>query len=255
MKLVGHLAPVLAGPSICVLTLLAHAAPARAHIDPDPLELPAGVPATVTFTVEHGCEDEDTTGFLVQVPTGVTDMVGVQQPGWIVVSDGQTVSFSGGVLDHDTTGTFQVAFTAPAVAGPLDLPVVQQCGDAELRWIEIQQEGAEEPDHPAPRVNVVGEPPATTVAPAATDEATTAVETTTTAAAAAETTAPVATEATTDVGEPAPVTTAPGDDDDSSSVAWPIVIGIVVVAAAVTTALVLSARRKRAAAERPAGDG
>lgn len=93
---------LVAGAAVGVL---AAATPVAAHIDADPAEIPAGVPVTVGFTVEHGCGDADTTGLLFQVPPGVTDLAGIGQPGWAVSGDAETVQFTGGPLDHDTAAT------------------------------------------------------------------------------------------------------------------------------------------------------
>jgi periplasmic copper chaperone A len=219
---------------------------ASAHIEPDPVEVQAGLPVTIEFRVEHGCDDADTTGMLFEVPPGVTDLEPVAKDGWTTSVDDGVAAFTDGVLDHHTEDTFALSFTAPSSAGPIDFPVVQQCGDTELRWIEIQQDGAEEPENPAPRVNVVGEAPAvdtTANAPATTPAAT--VPSTTTESTGAPTTSAPSAEATTTSVElviaPAPETTVddaatgtdPGDGDDgSSSSGWVIVAAIAVVGTA-----------------------
>ena len=187
---------------------------------------------------------------LFEIPAGVTDLEPVAKDGWTTSVDDGVAAFTDGVLDHDTEGTFALSFTAPSSAGPIDFPVVQQCGDTELRWIEIPQDGAAEPENPAPRVNVVGEAPpvdTTASAPATTSrrrprrrpcrrrqrEST-----------SAPTTAAPPAEATTTSVElviaPAPETTAddaatstdPGDDGDdgSSSTGW-VIVAVIGVAA------------------------
>ncbi|HEY5875616.1 MAG TPA: DUF1775 domain-containing protein, partial [Ilumatobacteraceae bacterium] len=230
--------------------LLIGAGAASAHIDPDPVEVQAGLPVTVEFRVEHGCDDADTTGMLFEVPPGLTDLEPVAKDGWTTSVDDGVAAFTDGVLDHDTEGTFALSFTAPSAAGPIDFPVVQQCGDTELRWIEIQQDGAEEPENPAPRVIVVGEAPAvetTANAPATSPVATvpsTVPSTTFESTAAPTTSAPSAEATTTSVelviapapdttGDDATTSTDPGDDGDgSSSSGWVIVAVIAVVGVA-----------------------
>lgn len=236
--------------------VLAGASAAAAHVDAEPVEIAAGVPVTVTLVVEHGCGDLDTTGMLIQVPPGVTDMVAVEQPGWTTAADAATVSFAGGPLDHHTTGRFAVSFTAPVIAGPLDLPVVQQCGDTALRWIEIPEVGGPEPENPAPRVNVVGEAPAqtTTIVTTTVPETTVAPVDATTTTGAPGTTDDEESTTTEALIAPAPDTTAhAGDDDedDDGLGAWPIVIGVVIVAGAGAALATVSSRRRSASAERP----
>jgi hypothetical protein len=181
----------------------------------------------------------------------LTDLEPVAKDGWTTSVDDGVAAFTDGVLDHHTEDTFALAFTAPSSAGAIDFPVVQQCGDTELRWIEIQQDGAEEPENPAPRVNVVGEAPAvdtTANAPATTPAATvssTTAPSTTTESTAAPTTSASSAEATTTSVEvviaAAPETTAvdattstdaDGGDDGSSTSGWVIVAVIAVVGAA-----------------------
>jgi hypothetical protein len=216
----------------------------------------AGLPVTVEFRVEHGCDDADTTGMLFEVPPGLTDLEPVAKDGWTASVEDDVVAFTGGVLDHHTAGSFALTFTAPSSAGPIDFPVVQQCGDTELRWIEIPQDGAAEPEYPAPRVNVVGDAPPvdTTSAPVATVPATTMPSTTalvttappaTAATDAPATSTPPAEASTTSVelviatgpetsADNAAEGAAPGDDDDdgSSGTGW-VIAGIVGVGAAV----------------------
>ncbi len=232
-----------------VAAVLVGGGAAVAHIEPNPGEVQAGAPATVEFLVEHGCDDADTTGMLFEIPANVTDLQPVAKEGWTTTVEANTVAFTDGVLDHDTEDTFALAFTAPSTAGTIDFPLVQQCGDTELRWIEIAQAGAIEPEHPAPRVLVVGEaPPASTTTTAAAATTTAAAATTTgstesTESTVAATTAPLADSTTTSIevviaapdttGGDAATATEPddGDDDGSSSTAW-VVIAVIVVAAA-----------------------
>jgi uncharacterized protein YcnI len=240
---VGHRHWIVAsGGSLAALLLGAGAA--VAHIDPAPVDVQAGVLVTVEFGVEHGCDDADTTGMLFEVPAGLTDLEPVAMDGWTTSVDAGVVAFTGGVLDHDTAGSFALSFTAPSSAGPIDFPVVQQCGDTELRWIEIPQDGAAEPEYPAPRVNVVGEasPVDTTNAPATSVPVTTVPSTTAATDSPGTSTLPAEASTTTvelviatapgATGDGAGEGAEPGDDGDdgSSSTGW-VIAGIVAVAA------------------------
>ena len=246
----GHRHWIVAS-SGALVALLIGAGAAAAHIDPAPVDVQAGVPVIVEFGVEHGCDDADTTGMLFEIPAGLTDLEPVAKDGWTASVDDGVVAFTGGVLDHHTAGSFALTFTAPSSAGPIDFPVVQQCGDTELRWIEIPQDGAAEPEYPAPRVNVVGEAPPvdTTSAPVATVPSTpvpaTTLPTTTVPSTTAATDSPATSEPPADASTtsvelviaPAPEATADGategddGDDGSASTGW-VIAGIVGVAAA-----------------------
>lgn len=157
----------------CGVALFTGVGAALAHIDPDPLAIEGGKPATVSFGVEHGCDGSPTTGLDFQVPDGVTDAQPVAKDGWTTdVADG-VVKFSGGNLDAETPDTFSIAFTAPAAAGTIHFPVVQTCETGETAWIEIPAGGAAEPEHPAPAILVTDGPPTSAdLAPADHDEAT-----------------------------------------------------------------------------------
>ena len=255
--------------------VLAFGGLAFAHIETDPSSVPAGVPATVGFVVEHGCGTEDTTGMDIELPDGITDATAAKDGWTATVADG-VVRFSGGVLDHDTEGTFEIAFTAPTAEGTVSFPTVQTCGDTEIAWIAATVPGQPEPEFPAPLLEITGVAPTTaepttaaptTAAPTTAAAATTAAPTTaapTTAAAAttatpttaAPTTAAAATTAAATTTSPASTTsssstttttievtssTTPADDDGGSNAGWWIAGGIVAVLA--ITGAILAARR------------
>ena len=74
------------------------------------------------------------------------------------VSSGVTeVDFSGGNLpdayydEFVVTGTVADSFKAGDV---VSFPVVQECGAATTRWIEIAKPGEAEPAHPAPSITI-----------------------------------------------------------------------------------------------------
>jgi uncharacterized protein YcnI len=130
------------------------AAPAAAHVEPDPSRVKPGKEVTVTFTAEHGCDESPTTGMTFRVPKGITDAVGVEQDGFTATTEGRTVEFSGGSFPGDEEAPFEIAFTAPDEKGQLVWKAVQRCEEGVERWIEKDPEG----DKPAPRVGV-GEKP------------------------------------------------------------------------------------------------
>ena len=125
-----------------------------AHVDTDPAEAAAGEPVTVQFMIKHGCEDFPTVKVAFAVPAGVTAMSGVAKPGWTIETTNRVVTFQGGELDAHTLDHFDLTFTAPTKTGPLPFPMIQTCAKGELTWISVALPGREEPDYPAPIVQV-----------------------------------------------------------------------------------------------------
>ncbi|MGA7757348.1 MAG: DUF1775 domain-containing protein [Ilumatobacteraceae bacterium] len=165
--------------------VLGFAAPASAHIDPDPTEAQAGSAVSVAFTVEHGCEGSPTVQLDMRLPDGVTDASPDAVDGWDGSIDGDVITFVGGSLPDDVEGTFSVSMTLPPTPDvTVYFPFVQRCEEGEIRWIAIPTEPGEELDEPAPAMLLTGPVatttgPATTAAPATTEaSATTAPATT-----------------------------------------------------------------------------
>lgn len=143
------------------------AAPASAHIDPDPPAIQAGKQATVGFTVEHGCGTSPTTKLEFQVPESVTDAQGIPVAGFTASTAGRVVTFEGGTVPADEEQPFQLRFTAPATAGEVQIKIIQTCEQGEIDWIEVEEEGQPEPEHPAPVIKVTeGAPTADDLKPA-----------------------------------------------------------------------------------------
>jgi uncharacterized protein YcnI len=130
------------------------AAPAAAHVEPEPNRVKPGKEATVEFTTEHGCEGSPTIKMTFRVPKGVTDAAPVEQAGWTGTVEGRKVVFSGGPAPGDEPAPFSISFTAPDKKGEMVWKVVQQCEEGVDRWIETDPEG----DKPAPRVGVGQKP-------------------------------------------------------------------------------------------------
>lgn len=141
--------------SLAVLLMLAPF-PALAHVHVAPETVVAGQPVELALQVGHGCAGAATTQIRVALPAGLTGVTVAAKPGWqaALVTDAASgrvkeVVWSGGALPDKVKERF--AFTATAAgAGALPLPVIQNCGAAELRWIETGA-GAE---HPAPVLTV-----------------------------------------------------------------------------------------------------
>ncbi len=154
------------------------AAPAGAHVTGDTDAVPADGYTQVTFTVPHGCEEAATDSVAVQIPEGILNAQPKVLAGWDVETttsvldepvesghgEAQTERVSeitwtaqpGNELPAAYRQDFTVGFKAPDAEGDrLFFKIVQGCGDAETAWIEETADGAEEPEHPAPYVDVV----------------------------------------------------------------------------------------------------
>ena len=205
---------------------------ASAHIEPDPIAMQAGTSATVAFNVEHGCDGSPTTSMTFQIPEGVTDAVAVEKEGWTATLTGDTLEFVGGPLDPEQADHFDITFTAPAAAGDIHFPVVQACEAGELAWIEIPEEGAEEPERPAPTIKITeGAPTAEDLAPEHEEE---------------EATEETLVTQSTDGAAAPTATVAPADDDDDDSNTGTIVIVVIGAAIVLVGGGVMLARRNKA---------
>lgn len=145
--------------AVAVLTagaLAVAAAPAFAHVEPEPNRVKPGKQVTVEFTPEHGCgEDSPTTTMTFQVPKGVTDAEGVAPEGWEASTSGRKVVFEGGTLPYHDEASFGISFTAPSKKTVLAWKVVQGCEEGSVRWIETGHDA----ENPAPLVGVGKQPP------------------------------------------------------------------------------------------------
>ncbi|MEO9224689.1 MAG: DUF1775 domain-containing protein [Acidimicrobiales bacterium] len=132
------------------------AAPASAHIEPDPAAVPAGATTTISFNVEHGCGESPTTKLEMQIPPGVTaPQGGGGALGWTVSATGSVVTWTGPAQAPHTPMMITVHATMPTTPGLIHFPIVQTCQQGTVQWIEVQQPGQPEPDNPAPTVQIL----------------------------------------------------------------------------------------------------
>jgi len=151
--------PLLTGGIVTVVLLAVGGRAASAHIDPDPAAVAAGSSATISFTVEHGCDGSATVKIEMKIPEGFDAVAAPPKDGWTVTVNTGSVVWEGGPLDASTPDTFALSFTAPVAAGDYALPVIQSCEAGELAWVQEEVEGQPEPELPAPVLLVTsGEP-------------------------------------------------------------------------------------------------
>jgi len=215
--------------------VLALAGPALAHVEVSANKTTAGATdVTLTFSGEAENDAAGIKSERVVLPAGIapTDVSLVKAPaGWKFTqnSDGFTVAGQALKIGTDAEWSVKIA-KLPDGKTTLDFKTLETYGNGEVdRWIELQEAGQDEPDHPAPQLKLkAGPATAPSSAPAAVA----------TSAAPAPTTAP-----TTAVAAPDPVSS------DSGSSTWWIWVIVVVVVLAAGGIFVL--RRRRPGASDP----
>lgn len=157
-------------------SVLLFAAPALAHITVTPDSVPAGSAAVLTLHVPNEEAQADTVKVDVQIPTDhpIAQLLVEPVPGWnvavrtitlakpITTDDGtfsQAVSeviWSGGRILPGQFQSFTIsADPVPTGVSQLVLKAIQTYSNGDVvRWIDLQQPGQPEPDHPAPAVTL-----------------------------------------------------------------------------------------------------
>lgn len=143
------------------------AGPAAAHVTIAAKGVKAGQMTTFVLKIPHGCAGAATTGLRVAVPGELSDIAPQDKTGWTAVvtpaaggagasAKRAQIAWTGGTIPAADHAEF--AFKAKVAAdakGRIYVPIVQQCGDAAERWIEIPASpDAGEPGKPAPAFDV-----------------------------------------------------------------------------------------------------
>lgn len=154
------------------------ATPAFAHITLETQQAAPGAGYKAVFRVPHGCDGAATTGLRIQIPEGFIDAKPMPHAGWTIatkagayaktyklygadVKSGVTeIDFTGGNLPDAYYDEFVVAGTLADSFKPGDVvyfPVIQECGTAAERWIELPAAGQtiDELKRPAPHLDIV----------------------------------------------------------------------------------------------------
>lgn len=167
--------PLLAGAT-ALGALLFVAGPAAAHVSPTPSSAPAGSFFKFDLGVGHGCgEDGNTSSLAVQIPKEITSVTPQVVPGWTIertmekldepLDDGHggqitertsVITWTGGPLAHDQLQEFGLSVKLPDAAGTtIYFPTIQSCDNDETGdWIQIPEAGGEEPEMPAPAIEL-----------------------------------------------------------------------------------------------------
>jgi len=242
---------VLVSGAVVALMVVLRAGPAWAHNGFEPATAAPGSVIDLTLLVADEASDASTTKVQLQFPEPITLVALPAVPGFTTtVQGGQVGAPATGVTweGGPAPGDLELPITLgplPAEPGRLQFKSIQTYDNGEEQaWIADWPEGAPEPDHPGPVLDLVPGGPGT-IPPSAT---TTAAPTTTTTA-APTTEAPTTTEASTDE------IAAQSDDDDSGSSALPVVVGAIVVLAAVGGAAWYLRSRRAATSTGSSGPG
>lgn len=156
---------------------LALGLPAGAHVTVDKDSVPAGGYTQVTLTVPHGCEEAPTSKIAVEIPEPILNAAPQVVHGWDAettiteldepvegahgevterISEITWTAQPGNELPSAFREVFTIGFQAPEEVGErLYFKIIQTCTEGETAWIEETEDGAEEPEHPAPFVDVV----------------------------------------------------------------------------------------------------
>ena len=168
----------LAASAIAAGALLAISAPlsASAHVSVGPSSTAAGSYTVLTFSLGHGCEGAATTALTIDIPESIASVTPTVNPNWdvskvdvdldeplkdshgneITTRVGQIVYTAKTPLADGFRDTVELSLQLPADAAgeTLAFPVLQSCEVGETNWNEIAEEGAEEPESPAPVITV-----------------------------------------------------------------------------------------------------
>jgi uncharacterized protein YcnI len=166
--------------SIAIAALALSAGSAFAHVTLEVREARAGAPYKAVLRVPHGCDGSATLKVRAQIPEGMIAVKPMPKAGWQLetvrgkydktypyyhgqqLSEGvKEIVWSGGKLpdEHYDEFVFAGFLARDLKAGPLYIPVTQECEKGEVRWNEIPAPGqdAHALKAPAPAVTVLAQ--------------------------------------------------------------------------------------------------
>lgn len=169
-------ARVVALPAAVVGFGLLAAGPALAHVTISPEEGAAGAYTVAALSVPHGCDGSATTSVTIKIPSELNAITPTRNALWDVkknvvklatpVKDAHgneitervdTVVYTARTpLPDGYRDAFELSFQVPDAEGStLVFPTLQKCVKGETNWNQVVEEGAEEPEHPAPSFKVL----------------------------------------------------------------------------------------------------
>jgi hypothetical protein len=221
---------VATAAAVAGLAVLGLAGPALAHVEVSADKTTAGASdVTLTFTGEAENDNAGIKSERVVLPAGI-DPAGVTvvkaPAGWAFTRAADGFTVGGAPLKAGVDAVWKVKIAKlPAGETRLSFKTLETYADGSVvRWIEIQEPGQDEPDHPAPLVTLKPGPAA---APSSASPAPTAANTASQTGAAA-----------------APATELAGDEGSGDSAWW---IWVLVAVVLIGGGAVLVLRRRNAA--------
>lgn len=140
----GLILALLAGPALVL--------PAAAHVTAGVTEARAGERIDIALTIEHGCAGQPTDTLRVAIPAGLEQIEPEPKTGWQVSASDSEIAWTGGsVPDHHHEKFALSAVVSADAPAQIVVPVVQGCGDAQLRWIDSNPGS----DNPAPTIRIL----------------------------------------------------------------------------------------------------
>jgi uncharacterized protein YcnI len=156
-------------PALVLGGLLGSVSGLQAHVSLENKEAVAGTSFKLVLRVPHGCGGQATTRIRVQVPGVFTSAKPQPKPGWTTeVAARKTVEHTGSAGHDQASAPQEIAWSGRLEEGTYDefviwvatgrnqeptivhVPVVQECGNAVERWIEVPIAGGKSDDLKSP---------------------------------------------------------------------------------------------------------
>jgi uncharacterized protein YcnI len=155
-------------------------ASANAHVTLETREAAPASTYKAVLRVGHGCDGAATTAIRIRIPDGASAVKPMPKPGWTLATKEGPLAKP--ITDHGrsiTTGVVEITWTGGELPDAwydefvfrvklpddkpgtlVHFPVVQECGQAVHRWIEIPEAGKSADDYkePAPAVKLMAKP-------------------------------------------------------------------------------------------------
>jgi uncharacterized protein YcnI len=150
---------VAAVPAASAALVILAAAAASAHVTVHSKDAkPGGTNATLVFKVPNEEDKAKTTKIEIDLPTDnpLTGVTAAAPAGWTSQVSADKIVFSGGSISGDDSVQFPVKVAQLPKANEVVFKAIQTYSNGDVvRWIEQAPEGAPEPAHPAPTLNLL----------------------------------------------------------------------------------------------------
>jgi periplasmic copper chaperone A len=160
MRIARLTAAGLAGGALLVLAAVPLAA--SAHVSVTPSSTAAGSSSVLTFAFGHGCDGSPTTALTFDIPESIMAVAPTVHPNWTIekITEGDRISqivyTAITPVEDGYRDAIELSVRLPldATGETLVFPVLQTCAEGETNWNELAEEGAAEPESPAPTIVV-----------------------------------------------------------------------------------------------------